>query len=99
MPTDVVGPAVHSKMQNMRSFTCLYFVLCVSATVVLATKPPNGHLSTSEQQQVSKQGTQSQKPMVAANQKPWPLGSANATILAPEGAPFDFPPPATITTN
>ena len=39
------------------------------------------------------------KSMVAANQKPGPLGSANATMLAPEGAPFDFPPPATITTN
>ena len=39
------------------------------------------------------------KSMVAANQKPGPLGSANATMLAPEGEPFDFPPPATMTTN
>ncbi len=27
------------------------------------------------------------------------FGSAKATMLAPDGTPFDFPPPATIATN
>jgi len=44
--------ARHSKRQN----------ICASATVVLATKPPNGQLSISEKQQVSKQGTRYLEP-------------------------------------
>jgi len=43
----------------MRYFTCLLVALCICASALHATEPQNGQqLSTSEKQQVSKQGTQ-----------------------------------------
>jgi tetratricopeptide (TPR) repeat protein len=42
----------------MRRFTCLLVVLCISASTIFAADPNGQQLSTSEKQQVSKQGTQ-----------------------------------------
>jgi tetratricopeptide (TPR) repeat protein len=42
----------------MRYFTCLLAALCISASTLYAADPNGQQLSTSEKQQVSKQGTQ-----------------------------------------
>jgi hypothetical protein len=42
----------------MRHFTFLLVALCISASTVFAANPNGQQLSTSEKQQVSKQGTQ-----------------------------------------
>ena len=42
----------------MRYFTCLLVALCISASTLHAADPNDQQLSTSEKQQVSKQGTQ-----------------------------------------
>jgi hypothetical protein len=42
----------------MRYFTCLSVALCISASTLYAADPNGQQLSTSEKQQVSKQGTQ-----------------------------------------
>ncbi|MGA9304511.1 MAG: tetratricopeptide repeat protein, partial [Candidatus Sulfotelmatobacter sp.] len=42
----------------MRYFTCLLVVLCVSASTLFAADPNGQQLSTSEKQQLGKQGTQ-----------------------------------------
>jgi len=42
----------------MRYFTCLLVALCIPASTVFAADPNGQQLSTSEKQQVSKQGTQ-----------------------------------------
>jgi len=42
----------------MRYFTCLLVALCISASTLCAADPSGQQLSTSEKQQVSKQGTQ-----------------------------------------
>jgi len=58
-PTGLRQPLVHGG-RNLRYFTCIFFALYVCASVLHATEHQNGQqLSTSEKQQVSKQGTQS----------------------------------------
>ena len=42
----------------MRYFTCLLVALCISASTLFAADPNGQQLSTSEKQQVGKQGTQ-----------------------------------------
>jgi tetratricopeptide (TPR) repeat protein len=56
--TELRLPLIHGG-QNMRYFTCLFFALYICASALHAAEPQNDQqASTSEKQQVSKQGTQ-----------------------------------------